>query len=114
MALWARTDQTIPGAHGVSDFLIPFNLPGITRTGFNDLGTRPVGRGQVFFDEVEIPESCRIAEEGAGFSKIIVGFDLRRILIALHRLRLMKHGNTSRNERLSADHWPNFRVLPSR
>ncbi len=83
MAIWARTDQTISGAHGVSAFLIPLNLPGITRTGFNDLGTRPVGRGQVFFDEVEIPESCRIAEEGAGFSKIMVGFDLSRILIAL-------------------------------
>lgn len=83
MAIWARTDQTVPGAHGVSAFLIPLDLPGITRTGFNDLGTRPVGRGQVFFDQVEIPQSCRISEEGAGFSKIMVGFDLSRILIAL-------------------------------
>jgi cyclohexanecarboxyl-CoA dehydrogenase len=83
MMLWARTDQNTPGAHGVTAFLLPLDSPGIERTGFDDLGTRPVGRGQVFFDEVEIPESCRVGEEGAGFTKIMSGFDLSRILIAL-------------------------------
>ncbi|TDJ63739.1 MAG: cyclohexanecarboxyl-CoA dehydrogenase [Proteobacteria bacterium] len=83
MALWARTDPDTPGARGVSAFLVPLDLPGITRTGFNDLGTRPVGRGQVFFDEVEIPASCLIGDEGTGFSKVMAGFDLSRILIAL-------------------------------
>jgi cyclohexanecarboxyl-CoA dehydrogenase len=83
MTLWVRTDQDTAGAHGVSAFLVPLDLPGIERTGFNDLGTKPVGRGQVFFDEVEVPETCRIGEEGTGFTKIMVGFDLSRILIAL-------------------------------
>jgi cyclohexanecarboxyl-CoA dehydrogenase len=83
MTLWARTDPDTPGAHGVTAFLLPLDLPGIERTGFKDFGTRPVGRGQVFFDEVEIPQSCRIGEEGTGFTKIMAGFDLSRILIAL-------------------------------
>lgn len=83
MLLFARTDPHASGAKGVSAFLVPLNLPGVSSTCFNDFGTKPVGRGQVFFDNVEIPETCLLGKEGEGFTKIMVGFDLSRILIAL-------------------------------
>ncbi len=81
--LFARTDDTIKGAHGVSAFLVPLDLPGVTCTRFDDVGSRPVGRGSVFFDDVEIPKEALLGKEGEGFTKVMVGFDLSRFLIAL-------------------------------
>lgn len=81
--MFARTGELEAKAHGVTCFLVPLDLPGISRTSYDDIGTHPVGRGSVFFDNVRIPENCRIGEENTGFTKIMVGFDLSRILIAL-------------------------------
>lgn len=83
MLTFARTDADDDGPRGVSAFLVPLDLPGISRTAFNDLGTRPVGRGSVFFDEVEIPASAMIGRENSGFTQVMEGFDLSRMLIAL-------------------------------
>ncbi|MBV1883836.1 MAG: acyl-CoA/acyl-ACP dehydrogenase [Pseudomonadales bacterium] len=83
MLLFARTDQNTPGARGVSAFLAPLDLPGVSKTCFEDFGTKAVGRGQVFFDDVKIPASCLLGKEGQGFTKVMEGFDLSRILIAL-------------------------------
>ena len=38
--LFARTGKPEQGARGVSAFLVPLNLPGISRTRFNDVGTK--------------------------------------------------------------------------
>ncbi len=81
--LFARTGTVESGPYGVSAFLVDLNLPGISRTEFDDIGTKPVGRGSAFFDNVEIPDSALIGNENEGFTKIMVGFDLSRILIAL-------------------------------
>jgi len=83
MLLFARSEADKPGARGVTAFLVPLNLPGVTCTNFADVGSRPVGRGQVFFDDVEIPLSARLGNEGEGFTKVMEGFDLSRVLIAL-------------------------------
>ncbi|MBL4866123.1 MAG: acyl-CoA dehydrogenase family protein [Pseudomonadales bacterium] len=83
MLLFARTDQNVPGARGVSAFLAPLDVDGVSTTCFEDFGTKAVGRGQVFFDDVKIPASCLLGEEGQGFTKVMEGFDLSRILIAL-------------------------------
>lgn len=83
MLLFARTDQNVPGARGVSAFLAPLDVDGVSTTCFEDFGTKAVGRGQVFFDDVKIPTSCLLGEEGQGFTKVMEGFDLSRILIAL-------------------------------
>ncbi|MGB1701948.1 MAG: acyl-CoA dehydrogenase family protein, partial [Cycloclasticus sp.] len=55
--MFARTGTVESGPYGVSAFLVDLNLPGISRTEFDDIGTKPVGRGSVFFDNVEIPAS---------------------------------------------------------
>ncbi|UGV28673.1 cyclohexanecarboxyl-CoA dehydrogenase [Rhodopseudomonas boonkerdii] len=81
--VFARTGSIEDGARGVSAFFVDFSLPGITRTHFDDIGTRPVGRGSVFFDDVFVPAECLMAEENKGFSKIMAGFDYSRALIGL-------------------------------
>ncbi|MEH6543283.1 MAG: acyl-CoA dehydrogenase family protein [Porticoccaceae bacterium] len=81
--LFARTGPESAAAHGVSAFLVPLDLPGVTCTRFDDVGSRPVGRGSVFFDDVEIPQTALLGKEGEGFTKVMEGFDLSRFLIAL-------------------------------
>lgn len=81
--IFARTGKVEDGARGVSAFFVDLNQKGITRTHFDDIGTKPVGRGSVFFDDVFIPAECLMAEENKGFSKIMTGFDYSRALIGL-------------------------------
>ena len=81
--IFARTGKVEDGARGVSAFFVDLNQKGITRTHFDDIGTRPVGRGSVFFDDVFVPAECLMAEENKGFSKIMTGFDYSRALIGL-------------------------------
>lgn len=83
MLLFARTDADTPGARGVTAFLVPLDLPGVTCTRFEDVGSRPVGRGSVFFDDVELPKTAMVGNLGEGFTKVMQGFDLSRFLIAL-------------------------------
>jgi cyclohexanecarboxyl-CoA dehydrogenase len=81
--IFARTGSVEDGARGVSAFFVDLNQPGITRTRFDDIGTKPVGRGSVFFDDVFIPAECLLGEANRGFSKIMAGFDYSRALIGL-------------------------------
>jgi cyclohexanecarboxyl-CoA dehydrogenase len=83
MVLFARTGTAEEVAHGVSAFLVPMDSPGIQRTRFKDLGSKIIGRGSVFFDDVKIPASHRMGDEGKGFTQVMQGFDFSRILIAL-------------------------------
>ena len=84
--LFARTGKPDEGARGVTAFLVPLNLPGIQCTRFDDVGSRNIGRGSVFFDDVRIPAENRLGEEGKGFTQVMQGFDYSRILIALQCL----------------------------
>jgi cyclohexanecarboxyl-CoA dehydrogenase len=81
--VFARTGKVEDGARGVSAFFVDLNQSGITRTHFDDIGTRPVGRGSVFFDDVFVPAECMLGDENRGFSQIMAGFDYSRALIGL-------------------------------
>ncbi|MEE8554636.1 MAG: acyl-CoA dehydrogenase family protein [bacterium] len=90
LAAWAdmavvfgRSDPESPGAHGISAFVVPLDLPGISRTVFNDLGTRVIGRGSIFFEDVEVPASNLLGQEGRGFRQVMAGFDFNRALIGM-------------------------------
>jgi cyclohexanecarboxyl-CoA dehydrogenase len=79
----ARTGSYEEGARGVSAFYVDLHSPGITRNRFRDLGSRAIGRGQLFFDSVRVSSDARIGEEGAGFIEVMQGFDFSRALIGL-------------------------------
>ncbi len=81
--VFARTGSEADRARGISAFLVPMDLPGITRTTFNDIGTRPVGRGSLFFDGVRVPAELMLGEEGQGFVQVMQGFDYSRALIGM-------------------------------
>ena len=81
--IFARTGTPEEGAKGVSAFFIPGATPGISRTQFDDVGSAIIGRGSVFFDDVRVPVSHRLGDEGKGFTQVMQGFDYSRALIAL-------------------------------
>jgi cyclohexanecarboxyl-CoA dehydrogenase len=81
--VFARTGRPEDGARGVSAFLVPMNSKGLSTSRFSDLGSKSVGRGSIFFDDVVVPASHRLAEEGMGFVQVMQGFDYSRALIGL-------------------------------
>lgn len=81
--VFARTGSIEEGAGGVSAFLVPLHLPGISRTAFDDVGSKIVGRGSLFLDDVRVPAAYLLGVEGTGFTQVMRGFDYSRILIAL-------------------------------
>src|SRR5215468_4270844 len=80
--VFARTDPD-ERARGVTAFLVPLDLPGISRSPLRDLGTRAIARAVLAFDHVKIPGSHRIGAEGTGFYQVMQGFDYNRVIIAL-------------------------------
>jgi cyclohexanecarboxyl-CoA dehydrogenase len=81
--IFARTGEGTSSSKGVSAFFVDLTEKGITRTHFDDIGTKPVGRGSVFFDDVIIPTECLMADQDRAFSTIMSGFDFSRALIGL-------------------------------
>ncbi len=86
--VFARTGTPEQGAKGVSAFFIPYEgthgpNPGISRTHFDDVGSAIIGRGSVFFDDVRVPVSHLLGDEGKGFTQVMQGFDYSRALIGL-------------------------------
>lgn len=83
--VFARTE---PGktARGVSCFVVPCNLPGVSTQAYEDMGCNAVVRGSLFLENVEIPENYRIGEEGKGFKLAMQGFDISRIFLCLEAI----------------------------
>lgn len=84
--VFARTGTVEQRASGISAFLVPMDSPGITTTRFEDNGQRAIGRGSIFFDNVEVPAGNMMGDEGKGFKQVMQGFDYSRALIGLQCL----------------------------
>jgi len=72
-----------PGARGVSSFWVDMTHPSITRSGFDDLGGRSIGRASIHFDGTPVSRADLIGEEGGGFVSTMQGFDYSRAIIGL-------------------------------
>lgn len=83
--VFAKTDPKA-GARGVTAFLVPLDLPGLTRTSISDTGCKPMNRASFFFDDVLVPERYRLGEEGKGFYTIMGQFDFIRNCLGLETL----------------------------
>lgn len=68
---------------GITAFLVPQELPGISRTlSSGDLGERWMRRGTVRYDRVKLPERYRIGREGEGFQYVRSELTRERALLA--------------------------------
>jgi alkylation response protein AidB-like acyl-CoA dehydrogenase len=79
--LIARTDPDVPKHKGISYFIVPMDLPGITLTPIIDMTTAH-SLNQVFFDDVRIPASLRVGEEGDGWRLAKVTLSNERVMLS--------------------------------
>lgn len=84
--VFARTGSQEQRAGGISAFLVPMDLDGITTSRFEDSGQQAIGRGSIFFDNVAVPADHMLGDEGQGFKQVMQGFDYSRALIGLQCL----------------------------
>jgi alkylation response protein AidB-like acyl-CoA dehydrogenase len=72
---------------GVSAFVIPRDTPGLSVHPFkNKLGFRPLCTGELVLDEVRVPASALLGEEGAGFAVAMVAVERGRLAVASRAL----------------------------
>jgi len=70
VSLWARTDTNAPKHRGISEFIIPIDLPGISRIPMIDI-TGTEAWNDVFFDNVRVPKKYMIGEKNKGFYQVM-------------------------------------------
>ncbi len=83
--LIARTDPDAPKHKGISYFACPMDAPGLSMTPIVDMTTAH-SFNQVFFDDVRLPVSARIGEEGDGWR-------LAKVTLANERVSLSSAGS---------------------
>jgi cyclohexanecarboxyl-CoA dehydrogenase len=83
VVVFARTGPSQARGKDISAFVVPLDLPGVTRELYSDMGTTAVGRGAAHLDGVRIPADSLLGEEGRGFTQVMQGFDFSRALIGL-------------------------------
>lgn len=79
----ARTDPGTPGARGVTAFLVPAGLPGLTVGPPNKkMGQQGAHICDLYFDGVRVPAENRLGREGEGFKVAMQVLDKGRLHIA--------------------------------
>ncbi|WP_121256781.1 acyl-CoA dehydrogenase family protein [Nocardioides ferulae] len=79
--VFARTGG--PGPRGISAFLVPTDAPGFeAREVKGKLGLRGQATAELFLDDVRVPESARLGEEGQGFKIAMTTLDKGRVSVA--------------------------------
>ncbi len=67
LLVYARTDRSKPSRQGMTVFLVPSDLPGISfGSVYNKLGWRLYPNGSIFFDNVRVPKEYMLGELNAG------------------------------------------------
>ena len=72
-----------PGAHGVSAFYVGLDDRHVSRSRFDDLGGRAIGRAALHFDGLPVPAGALVGSPGGGFASVMAGFDYSRAIIGL-------------------------------
>jgi alkylation response protein AidB-like acyl-CoA dehydrogenase len=75
------------GRSGICAFVIPADSEGLALAPFkNKLGFRAISTGEVFLEDVWVPEESRIGAEGAGFSVAMAAVETGRLGVAARAL----------------------------
>jgi cyclohexanecarboxyl-CoA dehydrogenase len=72
-----------PGARGISAFYVDLDDRYVSRTAFDDLGSRAIGRASLHFDGLPVSGDRMVGEPGEGFVSVMQGFDYSRAIIGL-------------------------------
>ncbi|WP_373084123.1 acyl-CoA dehydrogenase family protein [Sneathiella sp.] len=79
-----------PAHKNKSLILVPMDSPGITKHKLRKIGMMSSDTAQLFFDDVRVPQSNRIGEEGKGFIYQMQQFQEERLFAAARGPRVME------------------------
>ena len=83
MVVAAKTSPEL-GNKGISIFIVDKDTPGVSATKLDKLGWRASDTGEIAFDNVIIPTSNLMGEEGKGFPYIMQHFALERLIMGVN------------------------------
>jgi len=83
MVIAAKTQAEL-GNKGISIFIVNSKSSGVSVTKLDKLGWRASDTAEIAFDNVIIPESNLMGEEGKGFPYIMQHFSLERLIMAVN------------------------------
>lgn len=83
MVVAAKTNPEL-GNKGISIFVVDSNTKGVSATKLDKLGWRASDTGEIAFDNVKVPASQLMGEEGKGFPYIMQHFALERLIMGIN------------------------------
>ncbi|MTE26789.1 acyl-CoA dehydrogenase family protein [Winogradskyella ouciana] len=83
MVVAAKTSPEL-GNKGISIFVVDSNTEGVSATKLDKLGWRASDTGEIAFDNVKVPASQLMSEEGKGFPYIMQHFALERLIMGIN------------------------------
>ncbi|WP_412560230.1 acyl-CoA dehydrogenase family protein [Winogradskyella sp. MIT101101] len=83
MVVAAKTSPEL-GNKGISIFVVDSNTEGVSATKLDKLGWRASDTGEIAFDNVKVPASQLMGEEGKGFPYIMQHFALERLIMGIN------------------------------
>ena len=90
VVLAATTDRGA-GSHGVSLFLVDTRTPGFTRgRNLEKVGQHAADTSELFFDDMRIPASALLGEEGKGFAMMMQELPRERLIVGIQALGLAR------------------------
>lgn len=79
--------KTESNSKRITPFLVPLDLPGVTKTPIDDMGVESTCAGIVSFEDVRIHRKFMLGDdEGKGFMEMMRNFDYNRVFLSLMSL----------------------------
>lgn len=78
----ARTGPPGRGREGLSVFVVPNDAEGLQLRRLDTVGRHMLGTYETFYDDVEVPASALVGEEGSGWEVVSSSLELERVFAA--------------------------------